>query len=104
MTLSDDDKRFIGACLKAVANGPFIPDWEFRTLMGVSRAECAAIAARWPDVDRRAEDVQLAVLNGLNNLAGYPIDHGDEWDRYVPAPRAALHGLYARFKASLSAK
>jgi hypothetical protein len=101
MTLSADDTRLIGACLHAVANGPFIPDWEFSILMGVTRAEYAAVAARWPEVDRRAEDVRLSVLNGLNNLTGYPSDHEDQWDRYIPVARDALDGLYARFKASL---
>jgi hypothetical protein len=98
MTLSDDDIRLIGACLTAIASGPFIPDWEFQTLMGVTREECAAVAVGWPDVDWRVQDVQLSVLNGLSHLMGYPIDDEDQWDLYIPVARGALDGLYARFQ------
>jgi hypothetical protein len=88
MTLSADDVRLIGACLHAVANGPFIPDWELSILMGMTRAECAAVAARWPEVNLQDEDVRLSVANGLNHLVGYPIDEEDQWDRYIPVARA----------------
>jgi hypothetical protein len=78
MALSDLTPReqdVILRCLRAAAEGPFFPDWEFHTLFGLHRAEVAAIAARWPTVDDSAEDAQLAINNSLNMLLGYP--HGE---------------------------
>jgi hypothetical protein len=101
MTLSDDDFRLIGACLHAVANGPFIPDWEFSILMGLTRGECAAIAARWPNADLADDDVRRAVVNSANHLTGYPIDHEDQWEHYIPASREAISALRDRVSATL---
>jgi hypothetical protein len=101
MTLSDSDIRLIGACLHAVANGPFIPDWEFGTLMGLTRAECASVAARWPSVDLADNEVRRAVMNSVNHLVGYPIDHEDQWDHYIPASHEAISALRDRVSAAL---
>jgi hypothetical protein len=101
MTLSADDIRLIGACLQAVANGPFIPDWEFSTLMGLTRGECAAFAARWPNIDLADDEVRRAVMNSVNHLTGYPIDHEDQWDHYIPASRDEISTLRDRVSAAL---
>jgi hypothetical protein len=101
MTLSADDIRLIGACLHAVANGPFIPDWEFSILMGLTRAECVAIAARWPNLDLADREVRRAVMNSVNHLTGYPIDHEGQWDRYIPASNEAINALRDRVAAAL---
>jgi hypothetical protein len=101
MTLSDDDLRLVGACLHAVANGPFIPDREFSILMGLTRAECVAIAARWPDIDLSDNEVRRAVMNSVNHLVGYPIDHDEQWGRHIPVSRDAIGALRDRIQAAL---
>jgi hypothetical protein len=78
MALSDLTPReqdVLLRCLRAAAEGPFFPDWEFHTLFGLQRAEVAAIAARWPAVDHSAVEVQVAINNSLVNLLWYP--HGE---------------------------
>jgi hypothetical protein len=73
--------------------------------MGVTRAECASIAASWPPSDLRDERARLAAASAVNQLIGYPIDHEDQWAWYIPVPRDALKGLRDRFaRASLPAE
>lgn len=101
--LSPQDAKVIGECLNATASGPFFPDWEFDTLMGVNREDFSKIAARWPDVDLLDERVRDAVSNSLLNLSGYPIDQEEDWSEYVSVPREALDGIRLRFEQTSTA-
>ncbi len=71
--LTTDDQLLLGRCLRAAAEGPYFPDWEFHTLFGLTRAEVATVAKEWPGVTDEAT-THLAINNALNNLLGYP--HG----------------------------
>jgi hypothetical protein len=65
--LSDAQRILVGACLRAIVDGPYVADdGEFQTIMGVTRPQTAAVASTWPDF------VFVAVSNTLNNLLGYP--------------------------------
>ena len=70
-SLSAEDIDLIGAALHAAANGPFFPDWEFQTLIGVTRSQLKEIGALWPqnEADPLAE---RAIRSTLANLCGYP--------------------------------
>jgi hypothetical protein len=65
----------IGSALRAAALGPFFPDWEFSTLMGISRDEMRAVASRWP-YNRNEPSTDDAAISAIVNLCGYP--HGRE--------------------------
>lgn len=92
--LTAEDHSLVGACLNSAANGPFFPDWEFQTLFGVEPAVVRNVAVQWPKVDPSDEDVELAVVNSLNNLLGYPHGYPDsEIGHSAPAIRAALDKL-----------
>src|SRR5262245_15865777 len=67
---SDREIAAIGASLRAAAEGPFFPDWEFELLFGLRREEVAVIAGNWPFVDQGDKSVRLAINNALNNLLG----------------------------------
>jgi hypothetical protein len=41
-SLSELDKAIVGQALRAAANGPFFPDWEFHALFGLERSEVSA--------------------------------------------------------------
>jgi hypothetical protein len=76
--LSPEQRRLVAACLDAVVRGPYIDhDGEFHTVMGVSRAEAADVAASWPEPAANGWTF-AAVNNALLNLLGYP--HG-RWRR-----------------------
>ncbi len=96
--MTPQDTQIIGECLRAVAKGPFLPDWEIDSLIGMSKAEVTTIAERWPEVDMKAEPVQRAVNNALVNLIGYPIDEEEEWPSYISVPRESLEDVRTRFK------
>lgn len=73
--LSDDDRDLIGRCLRAAADGPYFPDWEFPTLFGLDRDTVHGAADRWPTGDVDAESAE-AVDQSILHLWGYP--HGRE--------------------------
>ncbi len=89
-SLSDEDRKVIGECLHALADGPFIPDDdELHAVTGLTRDELRFVAKAWPDIKKERAGWSptyeipdfislsyLAVSGTLNNLTGYP--HGKE--------------------------
>jgi hypothetical protein len=98
--MSDPDKALVGQALRAAADGPFFPDWEFHTLFGLNRDEVRAIADDWPNVDLSSSDVVLAVNNSLNNLLGYPHRQGHAWSRWISVSPHELDELFCRLSSS----
>lgn len=76
MALGVADRELILACLRAVVDGPFIPDWEFPTLFGIEREAVRALVAEWPTLNEADNTTYLAINNALVNLVGYP--HGQD--------------------------
>lgn len=91
--LSDREREIAGQCLKAAAEGPFFPDWEFHTLFGLDRDEVRKIAASWPDIDGKPSDVRLAIHNSLVNLIGYPHGLDRQWAAFISASRVEAEAL-----------
>ena len=83
--LTPRDREQIRAALGAACEGPFFADWEFQTLMGVTRAELANVLAWWADssgtrLDEPDSDLQAtAIRNVLLNLVGYPLSEREIW-------------------------
>jgi hypothetical protein len=97
-SLSAMDKVILGQALRAAADGPFFPDWEFHTLFGLERSEVRAIADGWPQLAASSEDVAIAVNNSLNNLLGYPHQQDAVWSRWVSVDRHQLSELFNRLR------
>ena len=93
--LSDLD--VIGQCLRAAADGPFFPDWEFHTLFGFEREEIRRIAERWPEWDDDVEQAD-AINATLNNLLAYPHQRWDAWHDYVAPVSSEVACVYARWR------
>ena len=99
--LSPSDVTMLGACLRAAADGPFFPDWEFETLFGLSRDEVRAAAEGWPANAARPE-VEIAVYNSLANLNGYP--HGQPSAlKEMVGEREQIRSLIDRVRAATPA-
>jgi len=89
--------------------GPYFPDWEFSTLIGLSREEVAEVLAAWPEatVTTSSESdparVQESAVHGvLVDLLGYP--HG-EWDLLsseLCVSEPEFRALFDRWKRDLS--
>lgn len=96
--LNPEEREVVKSCLRAAAEGPFFPDWEFATLFGVKRDEVKAILARWPDLDDSDETVACAINGSFNNLLGYPHRCEDIWAQFIPVTEQQLALIYSKWK------
>jgi hypothetical protein len=94
----DSDKALVGQVLRAAAEGPFFPDWEFHSLFGLTRKEVRSFADAWPNVDLESADVALAINNALNNLLGYPHSEDAVWSQWISVDRTQLDQLLSRLR------
>ena len=99
LDLDPDTLRITKACLRAAVEGPFFPDWEFQTLVGVDRDTVGIVMEAWPVRTVEPERFVCAVMNSLTMLLLYP--HGDQEARdhhvsvEVDEVRQALERLQA---------
>ena len=98
--LTDRDLELIRAALEASVDGPFFPDWEFQTLMGVERAQMRQVLAEWPDVsDHGIAD--LAVNNAIGMILGYPHNDWEAWRGFSDANPEDLQLTLARWQLAV---
>jgi|SRR5271154_1565580 len=99
-SLADAEKAIVGQALRAAADGPFFPDWEFHALFGLERSDVRAIADTWPEAAASSAKISLAVNNSMNNLLGYP--HGEDavWSQWISVDRQQLDELFSRLRDS----
>ena len=96
--LTAHERDTIRAALGAAVRGPYFPDWEFGTLIGLTRAEVAELLATWPEAaDSDLQD--LGVNNILLNLLAYPHGEDEALRRDVPVSRQELHVILERWRA-----
>lgn len=81
--LSDDEIALVRECLRAAVEGPFFPEWEFETLIGVDRVIVARVYTTWPDISVEPAEFSCAVLGSLNNLLRYPHGKSDKLKHYI---------------------
>lgn len=86
-------------CLKCMASGGLIEDWEFETVMGVNREDLAAVAKAWPKVDESAQSVALAINNTFVNILWYP--HRQALEDLVSASEEEVQRVFAKWKGGL---
>jgi hypothetical protein len=98
--LTEQELDVVYRCLRATAEGPFFPEWEFHTLFGVYRIELAHIAARWPEVSDADADVQRAINNSLNNLLGYPHHKPVAFKEWISEPVEEVRRIFKKWRKS----
>jgi hypothetical protein len=96
--LTDREAEVVLRCLRAAVEGPFFPEWEFHVLIGLSRAEVAALAARWPNIDDTETQVQGAINNALNNLLGYPHNEPEAFRERVGESVQEVKRIFAKWR------
>jgi len=102
--LTDKEQKIVGSCLRAAADGPFFPDWEFQTLFGLTRPEVKAIADRYPDVDKEDDepagndDSWLAINNTFANLLGYPHRQEPTWSSWIDVSPAEVEQIFKKWR------
>ena len=102
MALTDldaNERRVLLECLRAVAGGPFFPDWEFHTLIGVKREEMQTIVDAWTGVDETDENVSVAINNSMINLLGYPHGREKDWPKYISVSPAEVRRIFDKWRS-----
>jgi len=79
--------NIIRDAMRAAVEGPFFPEWEFHTIMGVERKQMRAVLEAWPLQTVDDDTFICATINALNNLIGYPHGMDKELLAYVPKAR-----------------
>jgi hypothetical protein len=95
--LSARDVELVRESLAAAVRGPFFPEWEFHTLIGLERAEVQRVLESWPD-SQEPDDQDLAVSNVLVNLLAYPHDEWEAWRSFSSAGPGELEGVLGRWR------
>jgi hypothetical protein len=85
LKLEKADLDVVKDCLKAAVDGPFFPEWEFQTLIGVDRDTVRSVYRAWPEKTVSSEDYGCAIIGSMNNLVGYPHGYDAEWGKYISA-------------------
>jgi hypothetical protein len=103
--LVDGDAEVIQRALFAAVEGPFFPDWEIATLVGLEREELAEIARNWPAASTSTSPNQdsqvvqwITVNNVLNSLLRYPHGRGPELESQLGVSIEDLQALLSRWR------
>lgn len=88
-------------CLRAAVEGPFFPEWEFETIMGVDRASMRAVLQAWPKQTVDDDSFECATVNALNNLIGYPHGMDEALLHHLPAGYGGIVATLRRLDAAL---
>jgi hypothetical protein len=99
LELPAQDVAVIGICVRAVADGPFLPEWEMHALVGFDRADLRRIADSWPP-SAPGTEAEAAAWGCLNNLLRYPHGRWDAWSEFIPVSPAHLRLLFDRWIAA----
>jgi hypothetical protein len=96
--LSQAESRIVGEVLRAAADGPFFPDWEFQTLFGLERQKVREVADAWPLPVADPQIVAIAVNNSFNMLLGYPHRKDEAWSEWISVDRPGVNDLFNRLR------
>jgi hypothetical protein len=96
--LSEPERNTVKQCLRAAAEGPFFPEWEFPTLFGISRQELSAIYNSWETIDERDENTVLAINNSMANLLCYPHDEENQWAEFISATPEEVERIFYKWR------
>jgi hypothetical protein len=97
--LEPEERDAVGHCLEAAVHGPFLPDEEFGTLIGLTRTEVERVLESWPDSAAPLEQ-DLAVNNVLLNLLRYPHGKWEAWHDYIDAEPQEVAAILAKWRGS----
>lgn len=96
--LSLRESQIVGEALRAAADGPFFPDWEFSTLFGLQRDAVRRIANAWPLPSIAPDEVARAVNNSMNLLLSYPHRKHDLWPEWISVDQTTFNELFNKLR------
>jgi hypothetical protein len=92
-----EDREVVLACLTAAIDQSLFPEWEFATIIGVTRQELSAMRDSWSLHELPSPAMQDAVANVLLNLIGYPHGRHAELNSMVGVSCSELERVLARW-------
>jgi hypothetical protein len=96
--LDERERQIIFECLRAAADGPFFPEWEFHTLFGLERKEVKHFAEMCPEIDDSNEQAAKAISNSMNHLIGYPHKMGKAWQEFISASPSEVERIFRKWR------
>jgi|ERR1700681_4351776 hypothetical protein len=97
--LSDRDGEAVLQCIRAIAEGQLIEDWEIQARIGLDRKTLRMIISEWPNVDDSVVNshVYLAVNNCMNEIChGVQIPQED-WEKWFTVTRSQVLESYLKW-------
>lgn len=91
------DRELAYSCLIAAADGPFFGDFEYLSLMGLTREETRQVAECLRDGKPSSFDLSCVVGAALNNLLRFPHRQDHELTEWVPGGRTAVVRMESRW-------
>ena len=91
--LTERDLDIIAKSLRAAADGPFFPDWEFETLTGATRDQIRSEADAWLRSAESSREMRELAISVISNLLGYPHDQRSEVEALIGADCTELTAL-----------
>jgi hypothetical protein len=95
------EKQIVLACIRAVADGPFIEsDWELHSRVGVHRPTLYKIIKMWNRMDDAVNvaDTDRIIHRTLNEVCnGIRFSHAD-WDRWFNVDKDTIQALFDKWK------
>jgi hypothetical protein len=98
--LSYKDRETIIEVANATVEGPFFPEDEFQTLIGLSREEFKKIVNRCSDISKPSKLCKIAINNAIINMLGYPHGCEEVWSEYISVSSSELQKVFERWKAA----
>src|SRR5580704_19138960 len=100
--LSENEQELALNCLKAIAEGDEIEDWEFHTRLGITRNALKSIVKRWPQIDEQPESGDSRAINNCFNEVCNGICNGiwwapHTWSSWFELSRDEVCSVYERW-------
>jgi hypothetical protein len=94
--LPDAAQQLVLQCLKAVAEGDAIEDWEFHARLGITRSAVKRFISQWPVMNDGAQgsDEFLALNNCMNEVCRGIRMTPEEWMQRFTEPRDRILQTY----------
>ncbi len=94
--LSAKEQETVRHCIRAIADGQYIEDPEFKTRLGIDRLTLRRLLGEWPHLDdsKSNSDVFLAINNCLNEVC-YGVDiPPEDWGNWFNETQDEVRQTY----------
>lgn len=97
--LDRDEQNIVLECMTAILKGPYIEDPEFRTRLGIDRAELNEVISAYPNLDDDFDEsiASLAINNCLNEVINGLSIPRSEWNKWFSKTKEGVQKTYVKW-------